>query len=218
MQQDKPVRAQARLYYIHDPMCSWCWAFQPVWRALRAQLPASLAVHDLLGWLAADSDLPMPLSMQQAIQAHWRRIERVVPGTVFNFAFWQQCIARRSTYPACRAVIVARKQQAAEAMIRAIGEAYYQQARNPSDDDVLVACAAGLGLDATQFRRDLNAVETELQLQQEMAMARRLGVTGFPSLVLETAAGLFPLDIDYCDMTGMLSAIFRVLHGDSCAQ
>ncbi|MDX8404943.1 MAG: hypothetical protein R8K50_02180 [Mariprofundus sp.] len=59
-----------RLYYIHDPMCSWCWAFQPVWHQLRAQLPQSIHVHYLLGGLAPDSDVVMPAAMQQSIQAH----------------------------------------------------------------------------------------------------------------------------------------------------
>ena len=29
------------LYYIHDPMCSWCWAFRPV-------LDRSLFIRDLV--------------------------------------------------------------------------------------------------------------------------------------------------------------------------
>jgi len=206
--------SSSRLYYIHDPMCSWCWAFQPVWQELRRQLPDSLEVCYLLGGLAPDSDVPMSESMQQSIQAHWRRIEQVVPGTLFNFAFWQQCIPRRSTWPACRAVIAARKQDAAmeEGMIRSIGEAYYLQARNPSDDDVLIDCAVALGLDATRFRTDLHSAVTRQQLEDEIRMARQMGVTGFPSLILETTAGLFSVPVDYRRATAMLDVILCKLN------
>ncbi|MFT6977114.1 MAG: putative protein-disulfide isomerase, partial [Shewanella psychromarinicola] len=22
------------LYYVHDPMCSWCWGYRPTWDTL----------------------------------------------------------------------------------------------------------------------------------------------------------------------------------------
>ncbi|MDX8404942.1 MAG: DsbA family protein [Mariprofundus sp.] len=136
-------------------------------------------------------------------------MEQRVSGTHFNFAFWQQCTPRRSTYPACRAVIAARKQQAAAetAMIHAIGDAYYRQARNPSDDDVLIACAISIGLHAQQFQADLHSAETSEELQHEIAMTRELGASGFPSLILQSAAGPFTVPLDYCHADTMLDVI-----------
>jgi len=209
----RPLRYAACmvLYYVHDPMCSWCWAFQPAWKALRSLLPGTIGVRYLLGGLAPDSDTPMPEAMQQTIRAHWRRIEQVVPGTLFNYDFWQQCTPRRSTWPACRAVIAARAQdaQAEEGMIRRIGEAYYRDARNPSDDGVLIDCALALGLDGERFRHDLHAPETRRQLADEIELARKMGVTGFPSLVLKRDSGLIAVPVDYRDAGTMLAAILR---------
>jgi len=48
------------LYYIHDPMCSWCWAFKSTWHKVLKELPSHINVYYLLGGLAPDSDLPMP--------------------------------------------------------------------------------------------------------------------------------------------------------------
>ena len=73
----------AILYYAHDPMCSWCWAFRPVWLALLAQLPEGTRVQRLLGGLAPDTDEPMPdQSLQHRllgvspILALWRQTGR----------------------------------------------------------------------------------------------------------------------------------------------
>ena len=131
------------LYYVHDPMCSWCWALRPMWQRIRSGLPVPVRVKNLLGGLAPDSDAPMAESMRTHLEATWQRIQEQVPDTGFNFAFWQQCQPRRSTYPACRAVIAARQQGAAreETMIHAIQKAYYLGARNPSDTQTLVALA-----------------------------------------------------------------------------
>ena len=101
---------KAELFYVHDPMCSWCWGFTEVAKHLFSVLPESITVQRLLGGLAADNDQPMPMVQQKSIQENWLRIENTIPGMTFNFDFWAVCQPRRSTYPACRAVIAARKQ------------------------------------------------------------------------------------------------------------
>ena len=93
----------------------------------------------MLGGLAKDSDEPMPTQTRSYVIENWRRIEQTVPGTVFNYDFWQSCQPRRSTYPACRAVIAARQQgdpadKLDRAMAEAIQDAYYRRARNLSDN------------------------------------------------------------------------------------
>jgi len=187
------------LYYIHDPMCSWCWAFRPVWTAVQKALPDALEIKFLLGGLAPDSDIPMSAETQTMIRRHWQTIEQRVPGTEFNFKFWTECKPRRSTFPACRAVIAARLQdpQLENTMILAIQQAYYLQARNPSDDDVLIDLAAGLGLDSDRFRYDLIAPETTAILMREILQSRRIGVQGFPSLILEKGGSYHAIPVDY---------------------
>jgi len=173
------------LYYIHDPMCSWCWAFRPVWEQVRTRLPAWVRVERLLGGLAPDTDQPMPAELQAKIRAIWQHIQRVVPGTEFNYEFWRRCRPRRSTYPACRAVVAASNQgsEFEEPMIFAIQRTYYREARNPSDDEVLIDLAAGIGLDAARFADDLNAPATREELARQIDTGRRLGAEGFPSLI-----------------------------------
>ncbi len=197
------------LVYVHDPMCSWCYAFGPVLEKLLAALPANVGVERLLGGLAPDTDQPMPQAQQEQIEATWRRIEEQVPGTTFNFAFWREQSPRRSTYPSCRAVIAARLQGTENdvAMTRAIQRAYYREARNPSDTDTLVALASELGLDGGRFARDLVSAAVEQQLQAEIAHSRALHADSFPSLVLVTGSSSWPVAIDYNVPAPMLDAI-----------
>ena len=85
------------LYYVHDPMCSWCWGFRPTWTEIKANLPEAVEIKYLLGGLAPDSDEPMPESMQSDIAGYWKIIQQRIPGTQFNFDFWDKCEPRRST-------------------------------------------------------------------------------------------------------------------------
>lgn len=205
----------SRLYYVHDPMCSWCWAFRPVAERIFAALPPDLPLVRLLGGLAPDSDEPMPRQLQTYLQATWRTIEQRVPGTRFNFDFWSRCQPRRATYPACRAVIAARQQAAAleTAMILAIQEAYYLRAMNPSDNATLVGLAGEIGLDATRFSRDLDAAVTQQRLEQEIEVARSIGAEGFPSLILEHQGHCRRLDYDYRDPAPVLAQLEGWLQG-----
>ena len=174
------------LYYAHDPMCSWCWAFRPTWDRVYQALPDDIELVRLLGGLAPDTDQPMPHPQRKVLQDIWHNIEAHVPGTRFNFSFWEECQPRRSTYPACRAVIAATEQSARshEDMTRAIQHAYYLHARNPSDNNTLVALAEDLGLDVNHFVQQLNAPATQRELQRQIELCYRLGIPGFPSLVL----------------------------------
>lgn len=190
-------------------MCSWCWALRPQWQRLLAQLPQQIRVIKLLGGLAPDSDEPMPEEMRERLQATWRRIEQSVPGIRFNFDFWRNTVPRRSTWPACRAVLAARAQGEGcdEAMLEAIQRAYYQQARNPSDGDTLIALAGEIGLDTGKFALALTAPATQAQLSQEMAQAAALGVDSYPGLVLAINGSRWPVSVDYNSAGNMLATI-----------
>ncbi len=203
----------ARLIYVHDPMCSWCWAFRPALAALRAGLPPDLGFEQLLGGLAPDSAAPMPEEQRRDLQQTWQRIQRQLPGTAFNFDFWERCRPRRSTWPACRAVIAARRQDPDREsdMILAIQRAYYLQARNPSDIATLAELAGEIGLDGSRFLHDLADPATQATLLQEIATAQGYGATSFPSLVLARAHSRWRIPVDYQDAGSMLHMLETLL-------
>jgi len=198
------------LYYIHDPMCSWCWAYRPTLLQLRENLPEEIRWQNVLGGLAPDNDLPMPEEMRRMVQEHWQTIQSSV-GTEFNFDFWTQCQPRRDTYKACRAVIAASWQQAEEAMIEAIQKAYYLRAMNPSDLETLADLAVELGLDRALFERDLVSASTENELQRQLLLRANLQVRSFPSLVLEHVSGRTSIAHDYQDFSTTLAKIQNAL-------
>ncbi|HIF50604.1 MAG TPA: DsbA family protein [Thiotrichaceae bacterium] len=194
------------LYYVHDPMCSWCWAFRPSLNALLAELPEQIDVIRLLGGLAVDSDEPMPDATKAYVQRNWQAIEQRVPETKFNYDFWEYCQPRRSTYPACRAVIAARAQgkEFDKKMTLAIQQAYYLQARNPSDVSVLTELAIEVGLDKDKFNAGLLSAETDEILQKEINLSRQLGLNSFPGLLLDTGDKQIRIDPEYLNADIML--------------
>ncbi len=197
------------LYYVHDPMCSWCWGFEPTRQKLFAALDHTLEIRRLVGGLAPDSDAPMPEPMRAMLQQTWQRIEDMIPGTKFNYDFWEKCKPRRSTYPANRAVLAARAQgeQFDALMTARIQRAYYLEARNPSDNDTLVELATEIGLDTESFADALLATSTQQQLIEEIRRSRTMGIDSFPSLAVQKAGQLSHIALNYTDADAMLEQI-----------
>lgn len=199
------------LFYVHDPMCSWCWAFRRVWAEIQNTLPQSLTINYLVGGLAPDSEMPMPQDMQEQISSYWKVIQQRVPGTEFNFDFWTKNQARRSTYPSCRAVIAAKKQNAEQQMIEAIQKAYYLRAMNPSDTSILIQLAEELSLDVTLFSHDLHSDETQQKLVADLQLGRQIGIQGFPSLVLQHNGINHYIPTDYNNAETTLNTVSEIV-------
>ncbi|WP_020683074.1 DsbA family protein [Marinobacterium rhizophilum] len=198
------------LLYIMDPMCSWCWAFAPELQTVRARF-ANMPVSFIMGGLAPDSTEPMPDALAQQIQSTWRQIEART-GTAFNHDFWTLNSPRRATYDACRAVIAATRirPDAQEPMIDAIQRAYYLQAKNPSDRQVLIELAQQIGLDDALFSQYLGDEMTQGMLQQHLAIKGSLGVQGFPTLLLQKGEELHWLSTGYRQADGIIAQLEKL--------
>ena len=197
------------LYYIHDPMCSWCWAFKPTWHKVLKELPSRINVYYLLGGLAHDSDLPMPLDTQKYVKGNWIKIQKNVPGTEFNYDFWTLNEPRRSTYLSCRAVIAAKKQHPdfEVLMTEQIQKAYYLNALNPSNEDILINIARDIGLNEDLFKEDLKSSEVNDLLLNQIHTTKTMPINGFPSLVLVRENNLERINIDYLNSNYIINQI-----------
>ena len=175
---------QPLLYLVVDPMCSWCWGFRSAWQSFVSEIPSSVPIKFLMGGLAPDSNEPMDAKMQTYIQSAWRSVADRT-GAKFNHQFWAVCQPRRSTYPACRAVITAGLQLngSREQYYEALQRAYFLEARNPSDYETLIALANESGLDPVQFQKDLDSSVVQQTFRDELIQVWSLGVSGFPTVI-----------------------------------
>ncbi len=197
------------LIYVHDPMCSWCWGFETVRKQLFKAVSGKINIRRLVGGLAPDSMELMPESMQLFLQQTWKKIEQTIPGTHFNFDFWTQCSPRRSTYPSNRAVIAARLQGAEfdELITTRIQQAYYQEAKNPSDNSTLIKLATDVGLNPQQFKNDISSDIVDQMLGEEIHLTRVLGMNSFPSLAIEKEGEVSHVNLNYTNSQEMITQI-----------
>ena len=184
-----------------------------MWIQVQAALKNQLTIQTVLGGLAPDTSQVMTESMQRNIQSNWRRIQQEIPSTEFNYDFWRDCEPRRSTYPACRAVLAAAMQSAhyKKVMLLAIQQAYYLHAKNPSDDSVLIQLALENGLDEKRFETDLDSDKCNDLLKEELQLTARLNVSSFPNLVLSYNSINTEIQIDYNNSETIISNVLSLI-------
>ena len=193
-----------QLFYVADPMCSWCWGFAPVLGALEPRLREDVSLRLVLGGLAPDSDQPMDEATLRYVQQAWRNVEART-GVPMNHAFWSTHHPRRSTWPACRAVLTAAGR--GREMFAAIQRAYYTEARDPSDPETLTAIAGELGLDQAGFAHTMGTPAIHARLAADFELRDRLGVTGYPSVAIEGGSGTKVLTRGWVDAHTLARAL-----------
>lgn len=194
------------LYYIYDPMCSWCYAFSKTFKMLKEELSDDINIVYIAGGLAINTDETMTKEMALNIENIWKTIEKQT-NTSFNYDFWKNNIPRRSTYLSCQAVIAAKLQNKEVEMLEKIQEFYYLKALNPSDKDILIKAAIEINLDINKFQLDLYSKGTKDLLTKDLKKRDSLRVQSFPSLVLQYKKEAYPINISFDNTKAMVNQI-----------
>lgn len=196
------------LYIAYDPMCSWCYGFAKNKQELIDALKDEMDIKLILGGLAPDNDEPMKDEMRAGLQNTWQRISSSLE-IKFNHSYWDKNTPYRSTYPACRAIIVARKKGKELLMNKAIQKAYYLDAINPSLvknlADILISI--GINEDKNKLMDEINNNQTRQELLDEISFARSLRLDSFPSLAINKNDKIYHIELDYLNTQTMIDKI-----------
>jgi putative protein-disulfide isomerase len=178
------------LVYFADPMCSWCWGFAPVITAIGERYGSTLPVRMIMGGLRPGTNKPMDEASKATTRSHWEHV-REASGQPFDFAFFERESFVYDTEPASRAVVVARRRSTPDglAMLHRLQSAFYAENRDVTDARTLTAIAAELGFDAGEFRAQFDQAAAVKETWQDMLIAQRAGVTGFPTLLAAKGGG-----------------------------
>ncbi len=192
-----------QLVYVADPMCSWCWGFQPQLQKLQSTFVDRLPIIPVMGGLRAGATEPMTPELKEAVRAHWLHVAEAT-GQPFDHAFFDRPDYVYDTEPACRAVVTVRtlRPEVALMYFGTVQQAFYAEGRDVTRTDELTACAAAIGLPPEDFLAAFEADSAREAVTRDFLITQRLGVDGFPALFAEQighdpvqlVAGYRPLD------------------------
>lgn len=175
---------QKQLLYFADPMCSWCWGFAPVIKAVAERHGDTLPIQVFMGGLRAGNTKAMEQKDKDYIRNHWEHVHERT-GQEFNFDFFDREGFVYDTEPACRAVVTARSFDTAIALrlLERLHEAFYVEGQDTTDRDTLVALADLEGVDVKAFAEKFDSKEATMVTTVDFEITKKIGVSGFPTLL-----------------------------------
>ncbi|WP_166359096.1 DsbA family protein [Pseudomonas akapageensis] len=202
----------ARLLYVMDPMCSWCWGFAPVAEALIEQAHAAgVEVHLVMGGLRTGS-VALDPSTRRYILEHWQAVSDAT-GQAFAFEGALPEGFIYDTEPACRAVVAARNldPSCAWPLVKLIQHAFYVQGRDVTRAPVLVELAEAAGLPRNEFAAAFDSAEQQMTTAADFTWVQDLGIAGFPTLLAERNGQLALLTNGYQPLSELAPLLGRWL-------
>ncbi|MFJ4157090.1 DsbA family protein [Pseudomonas sp. NPDC089752] len=208
----------ARLLYVMDPMCSWCWGFAPVAEALIAQArEAGVATRLVPGGLRSGGSA-LDASTRKYILEHWQAVAEAT-GQPFRFEGAMPDGFVYDTEPACRALVTARELDAERVwpLLKLIQGSFYAQGVDVTTAPQLVELAEQAGFDRPAFADAFTRAETRAATAADFSWVQGLGIAGFPTLLAERNGQLALLTNGYQPLDSLQPLLGRWLQQAVCA-
>jgi putative protein-disulfide isomerase len=181
-------KKSVELYYVTDPICSHCWALEPVLRKFVDQYGRYFNMHTLMGGLLEKwdgfADVSNGISGPADVAGHWREVgehsRMPIDGTV-----WYDNPIESSFIPSrVYKVIQEKNSDLANAFLRRAREELFAFNKNIARDEVLINIVNQVGLDGEAIIHESKLPEANTSLHQDFQLVRELGVRGFPTIVM----------------------------------
>ncbi|MCV6586548.1 MAG: DsbA family oxidoreductase [Marinibacterium sp.] len=182
-----------KLDILSDPICPWCYIGKTHLDKALAQVPDHPFVIE---WhpFQLNPDMP-PEGMDRraylegkfggkdgAVRAYAPVVEHAqAAGLSINF---EQMARTPNTLDAHRLIHWAGIEGAQTAAVDALFDAYFVQARDIGDHEVLADIADGIGLDASVIRKLLDSSADRDAIRDRDAHSRKMGITSVPTFIV----------------------------------
>ena len=186
------------ILFVADPMCSWCWGFSPVIAAIDEASRGRAAITLVVGGLRPGTTEAMDDAMKATTRHHWEEVGRA-SGQPFSFEFFERDGFVYDTEPACRAAVTMRHlaPEATLPYFAALHRAFYVDGEDTTDPATLARLAEDFGVDADAFAEALASEEMAKATAEDFQFSRRLGVGGFPTVVVNDRQGYALLTVGF---------------------
>lgn len=176
------------LYYVTDPICSHCWALEPVLRRFEEQYGHYFNFHTVMGGLLESwdgfADVSNGISSPSDVAAHWREVGEHSRMPI-DGSLWLTNPVQSSYIPSrVYKVVQKENEQLAKEFLRRAREAVFVFNQNIGTDEVLIDIVNQLGLDGQKIMAEAGLPTGQKRLNEDFSLARSLGVRGFPTIII----------------------------------
>lgn len=180
---NKPVK----IIYYTDPICSSCWGIEPQLRKLKLEYGDYIEIDYRMGGLLPDwSYNSGGISKPSDVAHHWDEASLYYEMPIDGNVWIEDPLD--SSYPSCIAMKAAQIQSKEKALhfMRVLREGLYLEKKNIAKWKNIEKAAQIANLDTAQLKSDYEGDAKKL-FQEDLNLAKSLGVRGFPTLFFADA-------------------------------
>src|SRR5690625_4129809 len=178
------------IYYVTDPICSHCWAQEPVFRRFIKQYAHYFNFHTVMGgllekWHDGPIDPGNGIYKPADVAGHWREVGEHTRMPIDGSLMVNDPV--ESSFPASRVFKVIQKNYSdtkATEYLRRAREALFVYNKNISNDSTLIELVNNIDLDGEEIINEANQPHTQSLLNEDFELTRNLGARGFPSIIM----------------------------------
>lgn len=176
------------LYYVTDPICSHCWALEPVLRKFEAQYAQYFNMHTLMGGLLENwdgfTDTANGINDPADVAEHWKVVGEQSRMPIDGTLWYDNPIASSFIPSRVFKVIHKHNPELANIFLRRARESLFAFNKNIAQDNMLIDLVNKVGLNGEEIVKQSKLPEAEISLHEDFQLIRQLGVQGFPTIVM----------------------------------
>jgi putative protein-disulfide isomerase len=186
------------LWYIADPMCSWCWGFAPIIKSIRLNYSEQLKIEPVMGGLRSGK-LAMASEQRAEILNHWKAVNEMT-GQPFSFEGAMPEGFIYDTEPSCRGVVAMAliNPSLVFPLLESIQFSFYVEQKDVTNPRVLAELAGKIGVDMDLYLQVFESDDAKKKVSIHFNKVRQWGVNSFPTIAVQNAAGYSILNKGYC--------------------
>jgi putative protein-disulfide isomerase len=186
-------------------MCSWCWGFAPIIKALQIEYKHRYTFSIVVGGLRTKGQMSWDKRSKAYLQSHWQQVA-VRTGQPFSQLLFEKNKFEYDTYPACKAIVSIRLlygEEEALKYLHTIQKVFYAKGIDITQETVLVKYVGLLGFDVERFHAFYSSKKAQILMEHDFAKARSMGANAFPSVAIIDSDGHLTCQKGYKNMNEM---------------
>ena len=201
---------QDTLFYIGDPMCSWCYGFAPEVSKIKTGLDENTEFKIVVGGLRPNGQETMT-DLGDFLKHHWEEVAQR-SGQPFSYDILQQKEFIYDTEPSCRAVITVRQLAPEKELdfFKAIQTAFYHKNQDTHALETYQSIAKAMDIDVVTFSTFFQSDAAKMVTHADFQLSAAMGVRGFPSMVLKKGEEYHLVSNGYQEAANILAKIKQI--------
>lgn len=204
-------QSSAKLIYVGDPMCSWCYGIAPEITKVRDNYKDRFEYELIMGGLRPYNTQTM-VEIKDFLKHHWEEVNEK-SGQEFSYDILDRDDISYDTEPPSRASVVVRKLAPEKEMsfFKKVQASFYKDNKNLHLSESYRSSLDELGIDFSKFDALFESEDMKNEVKLDFQKAQQIGVRSFPTMILEYKEQLYLVANGYSTSEKMIARIDNLL-------